>query len=97
MRGNIFGRELKRLLAVAIVPALLALGVYAGQIAWVRARHPQMDVQGSDFLFRTGLDGATTYYGTHLDIAYGRDVALRNYNAPARPYIFRWKWLGRNQ
>jgi hypothetical protein len=86
-------RELKRFVLVAIVPMLLALGVYRAQIAWVHVQHPQADVQGSDFLFRTGLDGATTYYGTHLDIAYGRKVALANYNEPARPYIFRWKWL----
>lgn len=85
--------EMKRLLVVAIVPALLALGVFRGQLAWVQVHHPQSDVQGSDFLFRTGLDGATTYYGTHMDIAYGRHVAAGNFNAPARPYIFRWKWL----
>ncbi|HEX2122634.1 MAG TPA: hypothetical protein VHL59_13425 [Thermoanaerobaculia bacterium] len=84
--------SIRRLLGVVIVPAVLALSLFAGQRAWVRAMHPEAPTSGSTFLFRTGLDGATTYYVDHLDIAYRRDLARLNFPTNSQ-HLFRWKWM----
>ncbi|HEX8253765.1 MAG TPA: hypothetical protein VF846_11485 [Thermoanaerobaculia bacterium] len=86
------GRSAKRLLLVMFVPMLLAYGVYAMQLQAARAMHPKVPVHGSELLFRTGLDGASTYYGDHLDIAFGREIVRGNFPVN-RPFLFRWKWL----
>jgi len=82
----------KRTIAITILPMLLAVGVFAGQRAWVHAKYPDTPTSGSKFLFRTGLDGSSQYYGDHLDIAYRRDLARLNF-PQNREHLFRWKWL----
>jgi hypothetical protein len=84
---------IKRLVLVAILPVLLAVGVHRGQIAYGKYRHPEYAVGGSEFAFRTGFDGSTLYYVDHLAIANFRNLARANFNTPAREHIFRWKWL----
>jgi hypothetical protein len=81
---------LKRLVLTAFLPMILAFGVFGMQRALARAGG--VPTSGSEFLFRTGLDGSSQYYGDHLDIAYGRDLVRLNF-AHNRPYLFRWKWL----
>jgi hypothetical protein len=83
---------LKRATGVCVLPCLLAVGVISGQLAVARAHFPEIPLQGSGFLFRTGLDGSTQYYVDHLDIATGRDLARRNF-PHAGDQLFRWTWL----
>jgi hypothetical protein len=80
----------RRLLGIAVLPAVLAVSVFGMQRSLVRAAGLPTD--GSEFLFRTGLDGSATYYGDHLDIALGRDQVRVDF-PHNRPYLFRWKWL----
>jgi hypothetical protein len=83
---------LKRAAMVAVLPSVLAFLLFAGQKKWVSAQHPDIPLVGSDFLFRTGLDGDATYYISHLDIAYGRKWARGNF-PPNQEHLFRWKWM----
>jgi len=82
----------RHFLLVVITPALAAVALYEFQIYGVTKRFPNAPVSGSTFLFRSGLDGESLYYGDHLDIAMRRDVARNNWPAN-RPYLFRWKWV----
>lgn len=82
----------KQLLLVVIAPALAAVMLYECQIYGVTKRFPNSPLSGSTFLFRSGLDGESVYYGDHLDIAMRRDVARNNWQAN-RQYLFRWKWV----
>jgi hypothetical protein len=81
----------KPLLAITILPVFLALGLLGVQRRWVSTHYPEAPTYGGSFLFRTGLDGSTQYYGSHLDIANRRDIARKNF--PNEKYLFRWKWL----
>jgi len=83
---------LKRVALTSLLPAVLALLVFAGQRKWVETQHPDIPVEGSKFLFRSGLDGSATYYISHLDIAYGRKHARANF-PPNQDHLFRWKWM----
>lgn len=83
-------RPLRRMILTAIVPMLLAFGVYGLQRTLVRAH--DVPTGGNSFLFRTGLDGSSQYYGDHLDIAFGRDLARGNF-PQNRPYLLQWQWL----
>ncbi|MFL6247398.1 MAG: hypothetical protein ACJ74H_15310 [Thermoanaerobaculia bacterium] len=82
----------KRLFLISLVPMLLALGVFKVQLAWVRATYPDVPLNGSEFLFRTGLDGSLKLYGDHLDIFRRRDVPRRDF-IHSGEWAFRWKWL----
>ena len=82
----------KRFLLVALAPALVAVTLYELQLFVVAKRFPDTPTSGSTFIFRSGLDGESLYYGDHLDIAYRRDVASNNWPAN-RQYLFRWKWV----
>ncbi len=84
--------SVKRAVAVIVVPVALAFGVFRGQLSWVNTHHPETPKIGSTFLFRSGLDGSSVYYGDHLDILNRRDVARRDFKYN-RQYLFRWKWL----
>jgi hypothetical protein len=83
---------LKRLAITCALPILLALGLIGAQLTYVKVKHANVPKEGSGFLFRTGLDGSSTYYGDHLDIANRRDIARGNF-PHNRPYLFRWPWL----
>jgi hypothetical protein len=86
-------RPWKRVLLIGILPMLLALGVYRGQLAWVHFQHPAIPMDGSELLFRTGLDGSAQYYADHADIYARRDVIQKAVFPKAGPWLFRWKWL----
>lgn len=83
---------MNRVAMIAVLPGVLALLVFTGQKKWVAAQHPEIPLEGSEFLFRTGLDGSATYYVDHLDIAYGRKWARGNF-PPNKEHLFRWKWM----
>lgn len=80
----------RRLLLSVVAPTILAASLFGVQRLLVRLNGLPTD--GSTFLFRTGLDGSSLYYGDHLDIALRRDPVRANfpYN---REYLFRWPWL----
>jgi len=82
----------KRFLLVALTPTLAAVALYGLQLHAVTKRFPNSPLSGSTFLFRSGLDGESLYYGDHLDIAMRRDVARGNWQVN-RPYLFRWTWV----
>jgi len=85
--------SVRRIALVVILPALLAVGVFAAQKKWIDARYPDAVRQGSGFMTRSGLDGSVEYYGDHRHIAYGRDIARLNFPEKTRPYILNWQWL----
>jgi hypothetical protein len=84
----------KRLLAVCVLPMLFAIGVHRVQIAVARHLHPEMDIHGTTFMSRTGLDGAIDIYQDHLDIAYNRKWG-RNVlgTEKTRDLLLKWPWL----
>jgi hypothetical protein len=84
--------RLRQLLAITILPAVLALGLFGLQRKWAVAHHADAATYGGSFLFRSGLDGSTQYYRSHLDIATRRDTARANF-PPNQSLLFRWKWL----
>lgn len=86
-------RQFKRLLLVSIFPMLMALGVYANQLSWMRYLHPEVPMIGADFASRSGFDGSTSMYVDHLDIARKRDIPRANWPAPNNAHLFRWKWF----
>jgi hypothetical protein len=82
----------RRILAIVVVPALSAMMLFGAQRAWASIHLADIPREGSTFRFRTGLDGSTQYYTSHLDIATGRDVARANF-PPNQKQLFRWPWL----
>lgn len=82
----------RRYVLVALAPACLAIGLYKLQIHAAELRFPNAEFVGSTFMFRSGLDGESLYYGDHLDIARRRDVGRGNWPVN-REHLFRWKWV----
>jgi hypothetical protein len=84
--------SLKRqsVLKTLILPASLALGFFALQVTWVRLNYPGIRLVGSTLMFRTGFDGSTQYYTSHLDLITSR-YALK-LNAPLAP-LTQWGFL----
>ena len=86
--------NLKRLALITVIPLFAALALFQTQLAVAKRLNPQMPIQGQTFMYRSGLDGDTTYYGGHLDIAYRRDTARANWQPPSiRPLLFHWPSL----
>jgi hypothetical protein len=83
---------LSHILLKTAIPAAAALVLFSAQLTWVRAHLPDVPLKGSEFMFRSGLDGSTQYYRDHLDIIYGREVARRNFPVN-RQYLFNWSGL----
>jgi hypothetical protein len=67
-------------------PAIAGIGLYAIQLVWVRYRFPHVTLEGSGFMFRTGLDGSTQYVRSHWDLL------TRKWPVPDWPINF-WKPL----
>jgi hypothetical protein len=82
----------RRFVLLAVVPWAAAFAMYNIQMSVAVARFPKAPVVGSEFMFRTGFDGESLYYGNHLDIARRRDVARGNWPAN-REHLFVWKWV----
>jgi len=81
----------KRLGAILLLPWICAFAIYGIELIGVRqvSRAIGAKLTGSDFLYRSGLDGDAMFYGDHLDIAFGRDVV----RGGRSPHLFRWEWL----
>lgn len=88
-RGALHWREW---LAWIAAPAAAAILLFALQLLILHVRYPSVPRIGSSFMFRSGLDGDTRYYRTHMDILYGRDLARANYTHNL-PQLFRWPAL----
>ncbi|HXH39928.1 MAG TPA: hypothetical protein VNN08_14960 [Thermoanaerobaculia bacterium] len=85
---------LKRLFVMLLLPWMCAMAVFGIELIGARNESRRTGVQlvGSRFLYRSGLDGDAMFYGDHLDIAYGRDIVRTG--RPGNPqYLFRWEWL----
>ena len=85
------GLDLRGTVAL-LLPALLALGLRAMQFVWVRHRFPSMEILGSTIGFRSGFDGAMTYYKTHFDLLYARRLSFA-YPSFNNPDFNDWKWF----
>ncbi len=84
--------EFRRLVILLVTPFVMALSIYPVQALLTRFDQPRRPIVGSPFLYRSGLDGDTFLYKTHLDIAFGRDNARRG--RPANPEgLFSWPSL----
>lgn len=82
---------LKRLLLMLGAPWLVAMALFGLQLALAGA-DDSMQLVGSRFVYRTGLDGDAELYKTPLDIAFGRDI-VRAQRPAAREQLFRWPIL----
>ena len=69
-----------------VLPAAAGVVLLMIQGLWVRYRFPQVTLEGSSILFRTGLDGSTQYVQGHWDLV------TRKWPVPDWPINF-WKWL----
>lgn len=68
-----------------------AMALYTTQLLFARY-DPEVKLVGSRFMYRTGLDGDAMFYGTHLDIAFGRNLIRTG--RPGHPqYLFHWPTL----
>jgi hypothetical protein len=83
--------SLRRLSLTIVAPAALAIGIFGVQLVLAKV-DPDVQLRGSRFLYRTGLDGDRELYGDHLDIAFGRDF-IRAQRPGNREYFFRWPIL----
>jgi hypothetical protein len=93
----LIGRErlhLKRIAAGLFLPWFVAIALYNVQLTGAEHESARTGAKviGSRFLYRTGLDGDTGLYGTHLDIAFGREW-LRAYRPGPSQYLFHWPSL----
>jgi hypothetical protein len=84
-------REERRRLRWLLVAWAAAMALYATQVLFAKY-DPAVQLVGSRFLYRTGLDGDAMFYGTHLDIALGRDV-VRAGRLGNPKYLFHWPTL----
>ena len=72
----------------ALLPAAAGVLVLLMQLLWVRYRFPEVVLEGSGLLFRTGLDGSTQYVNSHWDLL------TRRWPVPDSPWpINFWKGL----
>ena len=69
-----------------LLPAAAGVLILMLQVLWVRYRFPEVTLEGSGLLFRTGLDGSTQYVQGHWDLV------ARRWPTPDWPINF-WKWL----
>ena len=74
-----------------LVPWAAAMALFATQLLLAKY-DPAVQLVGSRFLYRTGLDGDAMFYGTHLDIAFGRDV-VRAGRLGNPKFLFHWPAL----
>ena len=88
-RGTLAWREW---LAGIAAPAAAAMLLFALQLLFVHARHPEVPIVGSSFMARSGLDGDMTWYRDHTDILFGRDRP-RSVFPQSRAPLFRWPAL----
>lgn len=66
-----------------LIAGACAVLVMVIQINWVKFNHPQVNLSGSSFIYRSGLDGDMQYYSSHLDLLLTQYV----------PWLPRWKVL----
>jgi uncharacterized membrane protein (UPF0136 family) len=79
----------KRFFIVLVLPCFAALALYQLQIKAATVRLGDVPTSGSEPLWRTGLDGESTYYGNHLGIITRRDVARHGWPKTGQ-YLFDW-------
>lgn len=74
----IFGNKdnlIKYWVQILILPLLIAVALFSSQLLIAYINHPNAEFIGSGFFFRSGLDGSTDYYNTHLALITRRDPA----------------------
>ena len=92
-------RPFLRYVAFPLVPAM---AFHQLQLLWVRLTMPKTEFTGnlnySDFLWRSGLDGSTEFYTSPLDVLSRRWMSMGYINpdpvtARATEPMMTWKWL----
>jgi hypothetical protein len=85
---------LRRLCIVLLLPWICAYAIYRIELAGIHYenRRTGIALAGSRFLYRSGLDGDSMFYGDHLDIALGRDL-VRGGRTGNLEYLYRWQTL----
>ncbi|HEX2061111.1 MAG TPA: S24/S26 family peptidase, partial [Thermoanaerobaculia bacterium] len=78
----------RRLVATVLLPWLAAMALYATQYTLAKQTKP---MAASSFAYRTGMDGDSTFYRDHLDIAFGREL-VRGENSRGA-WLYRWPVL----
>ena len=79
-------RTKQRHVRTILMPALVAIGIYLGQLAYVKWTYPEVNVAGSGFLFRTGFDGSIRYVGDQFALLFARLKFVE-------PGIGNWKYF----
>lgn len=75
--------EINKFLKSVFYAGSCAVLIMAIQINWVRFNYPQVFLNGSSILFRTGLDGDNQFYYNHWDLLWSQ----------YEPWLPRWKVL----
>jgi hypothetical protein len=57
-----------RMLTTIVLPVVAAVALWGAQVMWMKWQFPGLQIIGSGFFFRTGLDGSTEYVRGHGDI-----------------------------
>jgi signal peptidase I len=78
----------KRVLWTLCIPWLAAMGLWSAQYAY--ASTFDVKIIGSSMLYRTGLDGDTTFYRDHRDIAGAAREVVRGGRSA---HLYRWPLL----
>lgn len=74
----------RRLVPTVLAPAAAAFALWGAQVLWMKWQFPGVQLLGSGFFFRTGLDGSVEYVKGHWDI-----VAFTRFR-----YNAGLKWVG---
>ncbi|MBI4776149.1 MAG: hypothetical protein HY788_18555 [Deltaproteobacteria bacterium] len=62
----------QRHILTIIIPGLAGILLYLGQLYYVKLTYPEVELVGSGWLFRTGLDGSTKYVGDHFGLLFDK-------------------------
>ena len=79
-------------LETIIIPALLAIILFAGTIIYAKLKFPEISLSGSSFLYRTGFDGSIEYYLNHWDLFSRNSYSPVHIGNAAKP-LYNWKFL----
>jgi hypothetical protein len=83
----------RRLAVMVVLPFVAAMTIFGLQLTGARSERSRgVNIVGSSFLYRSGLDGDAMFYGDPLDIAFGRDV-VRAHRDGNPQFLFRWETL----
>ena len=81
---------IKRIVLMVVLPSAVAMTIFGLQLIGGRSERGRgVNIAGSSFQYRSGLDGDAMFYGDHLDIAFGRDLP-RKHRSGNPQFLFQW-------